>query len=688
MESTRRTRSATRAPAKAPDASRSPTPTKTNRTNDATATPLPESDGELSTVQHHYDKTNSSGDAHEIVSDTPSDEDTLTEDEVKTDGSKKSEKAADGKLEESLKEDGSKDGLDLKEDDDVDGTKDDENVHNNLENKHGAQAKLQEALKPMTPAERMKSIRKKAKDKADAKEKALTPQRANKTKPGVNKSKKQKRAEVKKAKKACKKNGLAAKALKAAENKVNTDDKEIEDLTNEDTEDDTPKGSKEVIEVNTDGDIEEISSSEDEQEDNTKSNPYSALAQETRKRKSAKKEEKRRKALVRPYDTYYTLKLKIEANSNPAVALRDAAGAWLIEIKVVDPTIVVYGYKDLKPTYGITRPSDIPKGLMSFKEFFVGANARADEGHVWANIWIGHALDKDDLFSNFKCWLRKHDTSMYVKKLQEKNTVREYFLLWSSSAMSEAKLIDATTSALERFTNEKFKFAFPWAIIRKEDNRYASNEAPGSLGKQYVRALHIEVAKENAEQTYRALNQFFGSRSKVNILYRRLRMVPVLRQSNPQRTKDKINQLIEMQRSYNDRLDTATSYDLVNIDTVRGDVAKSLRQIIMQLRALDGSDQLVFTSIDYEQFSGNHVLTFPKMLKSQAWDYATQLPSFLHWLYGDPILILLTSTAVERALETPWSEEDMCAISKQDLELDEYVADGKDICWMQDIVEE
>ena len=76
------------------------------------------------------------------------------------------------------------------------------------------------------------------------------------------------------------------------------------------------------------------------------------------------------------------------------------------------------------------------------------------------------------------------------------------------------------------------------------------------------------------------------------------------------------------------------------------------------------------------------------MLKSQAWDYITQLPSFLHWVYGDPILKLLTDAAVERALDAPWSEEDMCTISKQDNELDTYAADAKGISWMQDVIQD
>ena len=236
-------------------------------------------------------------------------------------------------------------------------------------------------------------------------------------------------------------------------------DKKKNEIVIQDTDDE--------IEVSDDDDIEDVSSSDDELAIHGVSNPYSALAQENRKKKSAKQEKKRLKALRRPFDTYYTLKLKVDEHSNPAVALMDAASTWLNAIQTVDPNVVVYGYRDATPTYGICRSSDMPNGLMSFKEFFVGANPRSDAGHIWTNIWIGHALEAKDLFSNFKRWLRKNDTYMYLKKLQEKNTVRDYFLLWSTAAMSEDKLVEATHTALSIITKEKYIFAFPWSVIKK-----------------------------------------------------------------------------------------------------------------------------------------------------------------------------------------------------------------------------
>ena len=137
--------------------------------------------------------------------------------------------------------------------------------------------------------------------------------------------------------------------------------------------------------------------------------------------------------------------------------LINSATRWLNNIQIVDPSVVVYGFKDNEPTHGILRSSDIPSGLVAFKEFFMGANPSGEEGFVWTNIWIGHALEADDMFRNFKFWLKKNETVMYIKKLQEKHTVGEYFLLWSTSEMCPQKLHDATQLTLKKVTKEKFK---------------------------------------------------------------------------------------------------------------------------------------------------------------------------------------------------------------------------------------
>ena len=155
--------------------------------------------------------------------------------------------------------------------------------------------------------------------------------------------------------------------------------------------------------------------------------------------------------------------------------LINSANRWFTNIQMVDPAIVVYGFKDSKPTHGLAKPSDIPSGIVAFKEFFLGANPSNNEGFAWAQIWIGHALEVDDIYANFKFWLKKNETAMYHKKLQQKHTVRDYFLLWSTAEMCPKKLHDETQLQLSKITKEKYEFAFVWGVIRREDGAYNKN---------------------------------------------------------------------------------------------------------------------------------------------------------------------------------------------------------------------
>ena len=78
-----------------------------------------------------------------------------------------------------------------------------------------------------------------------------------------------------------------------------------------------PDNSKvDIVEVpdddkNTENDKEDSDKSDEESEDDGMENPYSVLAQAERKKNNEKKVKKMMQKIRRPYNTYYTLKLKV-----------------------------------------------------------------------------------------------------------------------------------------------------------------------------------------------------------------------------------------------------------------------------------------------------------------------------------------------------------------------------------------
>ena len=79
-----------------------------------------------------------------------------------------------------------------------------------------------------------------------------------------------------------------------------------------------------------------------------------------------------------------------------------------------------------------------------------------------------------------------------------------------------------------------------------------------------------------------------------------------------------------------------------------------MRDIIMSLETLrtfdkDGNSKRIFLNVDYSNWHKAYVLTFPKHLEQEADDYIAQLPKYLHYVYGNDILSMMTKEGVDQA---------------------------------------
>ena len=392
---------------------------------------------------------------------------------------------------------------------------------------------------------------------------------------------------------------------------------------------------------------------------------------------------------IRKHQTLLTLKLKVNKTNLPVKELILKATNWFRYLQTMDPNAVLYQYYSEDTKNAITTSKKIPSEIEKFKKYFSGANPLNKEGHAWCQIWIGHDEPMSNIKTNMKSWCSDKDTYMYVKRLQHKDTVREYFLLWSSEKMDVQRLHEATCDALMKYTMHLPSFAFIWSVIRKDRGGYSTKEAHSDKGKQYVRALHIEVPRVNKQKTYNLLSKVFSSKSTLKILGRDLRMVPTLRKEQPGYVRTKINHLIEKQEKYGYTLETTYCYDLGDIDYINSNLDMSMRDMIMNLhtiRTFDKNNKTIpiFTSIDYTEWPEPcYILTYPKHLAQEALDYMASLPSFLVWCYGENVLDMINTEAIRKAQEAPWDPDEMRAITPESLELDAITAEAeKNIPWI------
>jgi len=189
------------------------------------------------------------------------------------------------------------------------------------------------------------------------------------------------------------------------------------------------------------------------------------------------------------------------------------------------------------------------------------------------------------------------------------------------------------------------------------------------------------------------MGRIFSSKSNIKVLGMNLRLVPMLGKDLPSHTKMKISHLVARQEQFLSTLMVKPCVFLIEIDYYNTKLETTMRDIIMDLETLhklDDNDQpmKIFLSVDYSQWHSSYVLTFPSYLENEADFYIAQLPAYLHYVYGNEILIMLTAEGATSAQNSKWDSEKLCATSNIDLELDAVTSESLAFGWFPDLQED
>ena len=168
-----------------------------------------------------------------------------------------------------------------------------------------------------------------------------------------------------------------------------------------------------------------------------------------------------------------------------------------------------------------------------------------------------------------------------------------------------------------------------------------------------------------------------GLHNRTRILGHRLLMVTIIRPTTPTHKIIKFKHLIDKHMKYQMYIKTAKIWDFTEVDRTHPALELSARDMIMGLPALDGTDIPVFLGVDYNKRDECYEVTFPKFMDVQVRDIISQLPSLIAFLYTDTALELMTPAAQERAIDASWNEDAMCAISKEDREMEKMLQESK-----------
>ena len=526
------------------------------------------------------------------------------------------------------------------------------------------QEKLQNALKVLTPQEKMQKIRMQAKANAiELKRKAKEAQLLEKNcKHEFNQAKKQ------------------TKSFESI--KKNTIDKESTNKNKQTITNIEDNKSKHIIK-NCESKTVNYKENDQYQEENDSQDDEDFEEQE----QSPSKKKQSKINLTRNYNTYFSIKLKVEKGIATKQLLKSLK-TFFDQLYEIDPQIAIYEYDPAIPSKAILNPKNLPNDYAVMKTFFNNINVKPNGGHSWFQIWIGHDEPVDNLLINMKHWSSENDSYMYKKRLQEKYTSKEYWLLWSTERMDPEILKEQIDDITMKIENKKYNLSFNFGMIRK-DPKFTNNNQPSKWNK----AMIIEVKREEKEEAYRVLGRIFSTSNNIKILGTEMRMIPVMSSDLPSHTKRKIARMTHKQEQFLSTLVTKPCVYLSEIDYFNTKLKTTLRDMIMNLETLktfdpDGNPMKIFLNVDYSNWHSSYVLTFPKHLEKEADDFIAQMPAYLQYVYGEEVLYMLTAEGAVKANESKWDEENLCATSNLDLELDAIELESSNKAWIPNLKED
>ena len=573
------------------------------------------------------------------------------------------------------------------------------------------QEKLNEALKILSPQEKIMKMKKQAKlnDQKRKKElENLKNERRSKTSKADQKKMnikansggtRKKSAEIKSNPKKNKYSELASDSEASNSSvesdndsdSISEDEQSHQSSNNSDTSDDerhnnSENEKEEESESEDDNDSTDSQQFEYENTSGKKSKMMSIVKPKASKSKSKRNVKPKMKqttiSIKRSFNVYYSVKLHVEKGPIPTKQLELAISTWYNHLLLMDPTVVIYKFESETPQEAVIGAKNLPTDFTTMKQFFNNVNVKPNGGHTWFQVWLGHDEPCDNILTNVKHWSQSSDTHMYRKRLQHKHTAKDYWLLWSTERMDTEVLYNEVSGLMKKYSNQNYTFSFNFSYLRKEHFDKKGNESS-----KWNKALVIEVKREDKDQIYSILGRIFSTSNNKKILGTNLCMIPMLNNDFPSHTKMKISHLIAKQEQFLSTLIVKSCLYINEIDYYNTKLDTTMRDIIMNLETLHtfnskGEPMKIFQNVDYSSWHASYVVTYPKHLAKEAEDFISQLPAYVHYIYGDEVLHMLSADGMAKAHSSKWDPEKLCATSNLDLELDAVATESLDKGWL------
>ena len=343
---------------------------------------------------------------------------------------------------------------------------------------------------------------------------------------------------------------------------------------------------------------------------------------------------------------------------------------------------VIYEPGNNNTSNAITSLTDISSNLQQLRKYFIGIRPRTNPGDIWFQAKIGINESEDEFHANTSWWFQESQSAMFKKALQEHDTVRELWLLFSHQRMN----LDDLTLAIEDYAGSNsiptVQFALVQAAVKD-----GSKWSPTRKNEKPVKAIHIEVKKDDIREAKNMFSAIYGASAKSFPLDIRMRYVPSILPSTNTRTKKQIQDLRKKQEWFLASITHAQTWDIQYLDKVISPNTKSLREMMMNFKTKDKTSPL-FLSINEDRRGDGFFVTFPTTIETEARDMLSHFGSYLVYEQKNKeVLKYLTLEAGERSKRALWDPETETAISEENTTMDELIVEVDNINWLQSPVQ-
>ena len=387
---------------------------------------------------------------------------------------------------------------------------------------------------------------------------------------------------------------------------------------------------------NNDMDTDKLSNPQTDSEDEATSGEDTIGKKNKADKNTSQKQKKKRPTTPPTYMDVHLMVPPTNNSSSPIQAIETLTKRleeWLQGVQSIQQSFKLHTV-DLESQVQtiIHHQSDFPSSLPDIKQFFKGARPIPKGGKIYTTIKASFKGTPKELMGSTEWYHSINRERFAVAALQACHKEIVGWLLYSLRTM-DAEIL---TKTLEQIT--KVPIALRWMCI--SDGSYAK-------GRDYSkdpRALHIECARENESTVKNILQKTYSSKATEFPLQVPLRYVPQIQQLMDLQSRQKFHQLSNRQMGWTTQYQMLSRDDIIEIDSPATDDGKTIREMIMDIKNVDGES--IFSSIDRKWNGQGYNFSYHPKFGDEGPVTIRGLYPRLHHNYGDRINRFFTPSAV------------------------------------------